>query len=508
MILVGVSRSGKTPTSLYLAMQHGIKAANYPLIPEDFERGRIPSSLAPFRAKCFGLTIDPDRLARIRNERRPNSKYASIENCRYEVQRGRDDDEEGRHRLAVVDAQVDRGDRDHDPARPPPRPADVLSSRLEVMEQVSPGASAGPAFESAKRLFFEGLAALKAGRLEDAERAFVASLEAVPGRVSTLLNLGTTRLRMHRPLEAIAAADAVLASQPDDIDALGIRAIALARMGLQEQALAAYDRVVAADPHLAEMWSQRGSLLREMGRLEEAATSYVEARERGDDSVLNDYYLAGVSGGTPPPAAPPDYVERLFDDYSDEFEAHLVGVLGYRGPDLLVENLPEPGRRFASVLDLGCGTGLCGPLLKPRSERLTGIDLAAGMLERARAHGVYDRLERAEVVDWLEANHESFDLIVSVDVLIYIGDLEGLFAGARRALASSGLFCFSIELSTGGDDGPPFSLQPSLRFTHSARYIRELAVRHDFTVVRSVQATLREDRREAVEGIYFYLTTA
>ena len=85
VILVGVSRCGKTPTTLYLAMQHGIKAANYPLIPEDFERGQIPSSLAPYKAKCFGLTIDPERLTQIRNERRPNSKYASLDNCRYEV---------------------------------------------------------------------------------------------------------------------------------------------------------------------------------------------------------------------------------------------------------------------------------------------------------------------------------------------------------------------------------------------------------------------------------------
>ena len=85
VILVGVSRSGKTPTSLYLAMQHGIKAANYPLIPDDFERGRLPSSLAPHKRKCFGLTIDPDRLSQIRHERRPASKYASLENCRYEV---------------------------------------------------------------------------------------------------------------------------------------------------------------------------------------------------------------------------------------------------------------------------------------------------------------------------------------------------------------------------------------------------------------------------------------
>jgi regulator of PEP synthase PpsR (kinase-PPPase family) len=85
VILVGVSRSGKTPTSLYLAMQHGIKAANYPLIPEDFERGQLPSALANHKRKCFGLTIDPERLSHIRHERRPGSKYAALENCRYEV---------------------------------------------------------------------------------------------------------------------------------------------------------------------------------------------------------------------------------------------------------------------------------------------------------------------------------------------------------------------------------------------------------------------------------------
>ncbi len=85
VILVGVSRSGKTPTSLYLAMQHGIKAANYPLIPEDFERRAFPASLAPHKGKCFGLTIAPERLSEIRHERRPNSPYSNLENCRREV---------------------------------------------------------------------------------------------------------------------------------------------------------------------------------------------------------------------------------------------------------------------------------------------------------------------------------------------------------------------------------------------------------------------------------------
>jgi [pyruvate, water dikinase]-phosphate phosphotransferase / [pyruvate, water dikinase] kinase len=85
VIFVGVSHSGKTPTSLYLAMQHGIKAANYPLVPEDFERQQLPSALTQHQGKCFGLTIDPERLAHIRNERRPHSKYAALANCRYEV---------------------------------------------------------------------------------------------------------------------------------------------------------------------------------------------------------------------------------------------------------------------------------------------------------------------------------------------------------------------------------------------------------------------------------------
>jgi len=85
VILVGVSRSGKTPTSLYLAMQYGLKASNYPLIPEDFDRKQLPTALVPHKSKIFGLTIQPERLSEIRNERRPNSRYAALENCRYEV---------------------------------------------------------------------------------------------------------------------------------------------------------------------------------------------------------------------------------------------------------------------------------------------------------------------------------------------------------------------------------------------------------------------------------------
>lgn len=85
IILVGVSRSGKTPTCLYMAMQFGIRAANYPLIPEDFNRMQLPKPVIPYRSKLFGLTISPERLSRIREERRPNSTYASLANCQAEL---------------------------------------------------------------------------------------------------------------------------------------------------------------------------------------------------------------------------------------------------------------------------------------------------------------------------------------------------------------------------------------------------------------------------------------
>jgi hypothetical protein len=128
VILVGVSRSGKTPTSLYLAMQHGIKAANYPLIPDDFERGKLPSSLAPHKRKCFGLTIDPTGWRRSATSA---ARPAGTRRWRTAATRSTrpSDDASRRHRLAVVDAQVDRRDRHHHPARPAARPPDLLAER-------------------------------------------------------------------------------------------------------------------------------------------------------------------------------------------------------------------------------------------------------------------------------------------------------------------------------------------------------------------------------------------
>ena len=133
---------------------------------------------------------------------------------------------------------------------------------------------------------------------------------------------------------------------------------------------------------------------------------------------------------------PRAYVARLFDDYAQRFDRHLVEELAYRGPALIAAAIDAaaPGRRFARALDLGCGTGLAGAPLRARVERLEGVDLSPAMLAKARERGLYDALEAADIVDHLRRFGAAFDLIVAADALAYCGDLQPVFAAAAAAL--------------------------------------------------------------------------
>jgi predicted TPR repeat methyltransferase len=395
------------------------------------------------------------------------------------------------------------------------------------------------AFEQARKLFLEGLQDFAEGRFDAAEQRFLSSLALLPGRVSTLINLAATQLKLARPQDALATAEQVLALEAGNADAWFHKASALGQLNrhqdallayektlalappgaaepwfrhgqtLQaldqpERALASYERALAADPTLAQAWSNRGGILREMKRNEEAAEAFRQAMAHGADPELHRYYLASVSGQPVPPSAPGLYVETLFDDYAEQFDAHLVGVLGYRAHSTLVRHLAVLGRGpFRSTLDLGCGTGLCAPFLKPMTQRLAGVDLSSLMLEKAQALGLYDRLVHAEIVDHLQGTDERHDLVTAADVFIYVGDLEPVFAALGRAMEPRGLFCFSAECA--GSEAVDFELLPSLRYAHSERYLRALAARHGFDLLQLVRAPIREDQREPIQGMYVYL---
>lgn len=140
-------------------------------------------------------------------------------------------------------------------------------------------------------------------------------------------------------------------------------------------------------------------------------------------------------------------------------------------PRSLARLVAATGLRFGDVLDLGCGTGLAAAPLAPFVDRLTGVDLSAGMLERAAKRGSYAELVKADVVDYLDGHPVAFDLVVASDTLIYFGDLGPVFSGVARALRPGGLFAFSVETMAEGS----YRLQPSGRFTHAIPHVEHMA---------------------------------
>jgi len=196
-------------------------------------------------------------------------------------------------------------------------------------------------------------------------------------------------------------------------------------------------------------------------------------------------------------------VQALFDDYADGFDQHLVDVLGYQAHHQLVTPLAGlQTQPFDSALDLGCGTGLCGPLLRPFTRLLTGLDLSQAMLDQAAARNVYDRLVLADLVDHLRSSSERHDLIVAADVFIYVGELDAVFAGVMRVLRPGGVFCFSVEHA---QDDRPVALNSHLRYAHSLPYLQGLAQRHGLRLLRSLAEPIRQDRTQAIPGLYVYL---
>jgi predicted TPR repeat methyltransferase len=357
-------------------------------------------------------------------------------------------------------------------------------------------------FEQARDFFVQGIAHYQAGRFPQAERDFAASLSLLPGRASTLTNLGATRLKLGKFQDAADLLQEALAQEPANVEALGHRATALAQLGDHLQALACAEQALAVDASLAVLWTLRGNLLKELRRPDEARRSFEKAIALGADSELNRYYLAALSGQAPPASPPREYVEGLFDSYADDFEPHLLQVLNYRAPQLLLEPLAREGRRFARALDLGCGTGLCGVLMRPLSGRLDAVDLSANKVARSAARGVYDTVQQAELVDYLRTTAQRYDLIVAADVFIYVGALEAVFAAVAQAMDAGGVFCFSVESAP---DGLDYQLRPSLRYAHSPGYIRKLSEQYGFEIARTSAHPIRDDQRSPVPGWFAWL---
>lgn len=269
-----------------------------------------------------------------------------------------------------------------------------------------------------------------------------------------------------------------------------------------EAAIECYRRALELDSKLADVRVLLGRAYYKLGRPDDAAGVYRSWLELDPGNPVAAHMFAAASGQEVPARAGDAYVERTFDDFAASFDAMLTGRLEYRAPQLCAEQVARwvgaPAAQL-EVLDAGCGTGLCGPLLKPWALRLHGVDLSRGMLDRAHLTGAYDALYKAELTQFLQASPGQWELLVSADTLCYFGDLAELFAAASASLKPQAAFVFTVE-ALPDDDLRDFALAPHGRYAHHLPYLRRLLPESGFELLAADAATLRQEGGRPVPG--------
>lgn len=353
---------------------------------------------------------------------------------------------------------------------------------------------------------YSGVLAHHEGRSEDALRLIEKSLALAPDRADWYSNLAIVLRDVLRVDDAVAACRRAIAIDPAHANAHSNLGVLLKTQGHIAEAEAAYRAAILANPGHADAYTNLGILLNGQNRTFEAVACFCRVitlrpkhpdarrllalahctlgevdqavaildewlREEPDHPVAR-HLMAACSGRNVPPRASDAFIETTFDSFAGSFDAKLAR-LHYRAPALVAAMLDEPSVRRSktfAVLDAGCGTGLCGPLIAPYAGRLVGVDLSGRMLAQAEARHVYDELVKGELTAYLRGCAAAFDVIVSADALVYFGSLEDVVAAAANALRTGGRFIFTVEELAGAAEAEHL-LSPHGRYSHSRRYL-------------------------------------
>ncbi|TBY79994.1 methyltransferase domain-containing protein [Rhizobium leguminosarum bv. viciae] len=295
-------------------------------------------------------------------------------------------------------------------------------------------------------------------------------------------------------------------------DVLADRRADYARMleegGEPEAAAELMEQALELVPGWAAGWYRLATYLEKAGRADAAIEAYRKTLALDPEDIFGATLKLALLGDAATPDRPPSrYVERLFDDYADRFESALVEKLDYSVPQKLAALIASTCRRYERAVDLGCGTGLLGPEIRGRVGRLEGFDLSQNMLAKAAEKHVYDSLAQADLSLapdlsglFADAARHRADLVTAADVLMYLGNLESVFAIVGELAASGADIAFSVE---DAGEGEGFHLAPSLRYAHSESYVRMVLARHGLEILKTVKSVIRKDGGKPVSGILF-----
>ena len=366
-------------------------------------------------------------------------------------------------------------------------------------------------------------------RADEAQAAYEECVALDPTAADAWSNLGALHRKAGRLGEAEDACRRAVSMKPDFALAWFNLAQVLIEQGLVHEGLLANSKAILLAPKHQTGRQQVARALVTLGEIGRAAAVYREWLAEEPENPVVLHHLAACEGSNRHPRAPDDYVEAVFDGFAASFDAKLSS-LGYRAPQLIAhlasKHLPPPAHELL-VGDAGCGTGLCGPLIRDWAASLVGFDLSGGMLALAEQRGVYDRLHKAELVEYLRDNPQAFDLLVSADTLCYFGDLGEFAEAASAALRPGGRLMFTVEAlsdaradshagsraranagarssasadTAPGADAEPFRLQPHGRYAHSRAYVGQVLGDAGFQVEDLLQEVLRREAGLAVQG--------
>jgi predicted TPR repeat methyltransferase len=264
------------------------------------------------------------------------------------------------------------------------------------------------------------------------------------------------------------------------------------------------EQAIELAPNFTSAWFTLGEIREQLGRHDAAIAAFRKARE----SDSEDRHGAAVRlmrlGADRLGEMPKGYVQALFDQYAPRFEAALIGDLDYRAPQLLFKAVISVRARarkpafFKRAIDLGCGTGLGAGAFAKEVDYFIGIDLSPGMIEQARATGLYAELEVADMAEGLRSKPDAgANLILAADAMCYVGDVAPVLAEAKRVLAEGGVFAFTLETHNGNG----VIIGHGLRYAHAAEYVRDKIAAAGLAVAYLEQASPRMEDNEPVQGL-------
>lgn len=353
--------------------------------------------------------------------------------------------------------------------------------------------------------FHLACALMQTEKINDALKVFLEIETAHPYHFETQTNLATCFLKLGLLNEAKEHYLKALELKPEDIQILFNLGVIYMQQGNIDTAIQYYQRGVQINPDSFALHNNLGVAFIAKQHVGFALHHFREALRIQPNNVAISHTISVLSQNQHLLTSPPEYIKSLFDAYADHYEQHLLTALEYKVPELFLKavlQITAPPQHAWDILDLGCGTGLCGMTFAPYAKTLIGVDLSAKMLEEAAKKNIYTELVEDDLSHFLSKTNSKYNLILAGDVLVYIGDLTKIFEEITSALKKNGLFVFNTEISN--DD--EFKMNQSGRFGHNENYLKKLIDLNHLKIMNHKTVITRMQNNEPVYG-YLYVTT-